>query len=231
MNFIKYLLLGLLLCSSNAIFAGTVTIIGDVNAENSSNDQFYLNVLGNSQNVLFLGGGRGVAQLPALYNNQAGVTVTNPGTFAINSNDLNNSDLVVISSQNFDQPTLFSQTDLDLLSSFTGDALLVLEATPGNATALDSFEAVLIALGSSIRYTRDRIQQSFSGPMEANPLTNGVGDFSLAFYNPFTGGTTLLFDNNLNSIVVTEDVNAVPEPSTCIFLLVGFLACLPLRKK
>lgn len=218
MSFSKYIIAIMLLCSSICAWAGSITIIGDVNVEAASNNQFYLNVLGDSQDVLFVGGTRGVTQLPGLFGGQPGV---NTVTSTITPGNLSNADLLVVASGNFNQALTFNQTELDHLSNFDGDVLLVLEAS-SNAGAFDSFEAVLIALGSSIRYTRDRIGVSFSGPMEANPLTVGVTSFSLSAYNTFTGGTTLLFDGSSNSLVVTEgSVNVVPEPSTCMIFLLG----------
>lgn len=220
MNFSKYIIAIALLCSSTLALAGSITVIGDVNVESSSNDQFYLNVLGDSQNVHFVGGTRGITQLPGLFNGQSGVSTTSSTT--IIPSNLNNADLLVVASSNFNVALTFSQTELGHLNSFNGDVLLVLEAS-SNQAAFDSFDDVLEALGSSIRHTRNRISGGISNSMETHPLTAGITNFSMATYNTFTGGTTLLFDSSSNSAIVTEGASnsAVPEPSTYVAFLLG----------
>lgn len=225
-----FLVLSLILASSIAM-AGSITVVGDINAQ--SNNQFYLNVLGTAQNVLFgrSSSGAGVGSIYTLYNGQPGVSVTNSNT-TITSTILSNYGLLVFNhASSWDTPLVYTSDELSAIGTFLqngGNVLLVAETSDDYA----NFNAFLSGVGSSIRYTGERIGAGLNYVILAHPLTTGVTSFSESAYNTFTGGTTLVKDTSNRNAIVTELIGtAVPEPNMIALLGLGCLAFLVSRRK
>ena len=222
----------ILLFTSSIIFAGSITVIGDVNAdanEGGDNSQFYTNILGDSSSVLFSRGNTAPAINGAysLYNGKSGVSVTSSNTTITNS-ILNKNDMLIMNQSTFNENLVYTQAELTAISSFIsggGDLLFVAESN--STTVYNNLNAFLTGIGSTIQYTGQRIVQSINTTnISSHLLTTNVTTYKTNCYNILSGGTTIIQDSSNRNIVMTEVIgnnSNVPEPASIVMLVLGLL--------
>ena len=172
--------------------AGTVLVVGDINAARVGNMALFTNLLGDADGVLFSRNGTTVNAIWQAFRTAPGVTATQT-TAPLTDTVLAGLDLLVLSA-GFDRPLSYTDDEMTAAAAFlsTGGRLLLL-AEAQNQTAVASYNAVLARLGTGIRYTGSRIGSSETVAVApGDPLLAGQSAFLLSKYNTLAGGTTLV---------------------------------------
>jgi len=172
--------------------AGTVLVVGDVNAARVGNMALFTNLLADGESVLFSRSGTTVNAVWLAFRAAPGVTATQT-TAPLSDTVLAGLDVLVLSA-GFDRPLNYTDEEMTAAATFLstgGRLLLVAEAQ--NQTTVASYNAVLTRLGSGIRYTGTRIGSSETVAVASgDALVEGQSSFLLSKYNTLTGGTTLV---------------------------------------
>ncbi|PWR03587.1 hypothetical protein DKT77_05440 [Meridianimarinicoccus roseus] len=197
-------------CPPGAVRAGTLTVIGDVNAGSADNLTLYGNVLGSGREVLFA---RGFAQLGGVVSHFRSVGATaqdwaGPLTGAV----LAGVDLLVLTTS-YNTSFDFTAPELAAVGAYGlagGSVLLVAE---GNApAALDGYNAVLAGIGGYIRFTGQRFAQTETlTDLPETDLTSGMTGFRVSPYSTLSGGTSAVTASN--GSVIAFEVFGAPPPA------------------
>lgn len=189
--------------------AATLTVIGDVNAGSAANLRLYENALAGGRSVLFA---RSFGQLTGVVGHYRAIgadPVAHPTT--ITSTILGTTDLLVLTA-NYNTPLDFSATELSAVRDHGlagGRILLVTEAalTP----VIESYNAVLDAIGASIRFTGARFASTeVIEELPDTPLTAGLVSFRVSPYNTLDGGTAAV--RAANGVAIAFETLGAPVP-------------------
>lgn len=172
--------------------AGTVLVVGDVNAARTGNLPLFTNLLGAATDVLFTRSGTTVNAVWQAFSTVPGVTAVQDSQ-TLTETVLDGMDLLVLSA-GFDKAMTYSDAEMAAAAGFlSGGGRLLLVAEAQNQTAIASYNAVLSRLGTAIRYDGTRISKSETVAVtQGDPLVGGLTSFSLAKYNTLAGGTALI---------------------------------------
>ena len=231
---------------SPAVSSGTLTVLPDRNATQSTNDTLSNNgavfdqILGDNTRVLFNRRTEGQNLLLGRYNASPGVdanvrlnvlpnlsTTTELLRAPLSEFDL----LVVTRAPN--EPVDYSPEEVAEIVSFSqggGDILFIAEALDNNLdfdTGLrpfDSYNAFLSALGSSIRYVGDDwvVARATDTSLAATPVSSAGDTFTVDAYNHLLGGTAVATDPDGRAFLAYEDlgnVAVIPVPASLPLLL------------
>uniref|UniRef100_UPI0013A690CF hypothetical protein n=1 Tax=Meridianimarinicoccus zhengii TaxID=2056810 RepID=UPI0013A690CF len=191
--------------------AATLTVIGDVNAGSAANLRLYENVLAGGRTVLFA---RSFGQMTGVVGHYRTIgadpvahdTEITPGV-------LDGTDLLVMTA-NYNTFLDFSAVELAAMRDYGlagGRILMVTEAAL--APVIDSYNAVLDAIGARIRFTGARFAQTeVVGTLPDTVVTAGLGSFRVSPYNTLTGGTAAVQASGGTAIAFETLGAPVPVP-------------------
>lgn len=211
--------------------AGSLTVMGDVNAGVEENQLVFDNILVTGNAVLF---SRERAQLGSLidrFGARPGLTTTTTNA-PITPGLLSGVSLLVLTAF-YNAPLTYTASEMAAIRDFyenDGNVLLVAEAA--DAGVLAGYNVFLGALGSDIRYSGLRHNDFGTTHDLSNTVaTAGVTSFELNRYNSLTGGTTMVQTIFGTSVAGNGDLALAPVPLPPALLgLGGALALLwPLR--
>ncbi|WP_193141466.1 hypothetical protein [Meridianimarinicoccus sp. MJW13] len=172
--------------------AGTLTVMGDVNAGVEANQPMFDNLLGRGNTVVIARERAQLGRLQDHINAQPGQTATvvaGPVTSAL----LSGVDLLILTAF-YNGALVYALPEQEAIRDFlfdTGNVIVVAEAS--NATVLTGYNALLAGIGATISYTGARYDDFGTATGLPNlPVTQGVTGFALNRYNGLSGGTAVV---------------------------------------
>lgn len=205
--------------------AGFVAVVADVNANFSSNFDFYDAVLGSSEDVLFSRSDGPQNDIRNHYNSLSGVTaVQNAAT--LTASLLAPVDLLVVT-RSFNASLDYAAAEMSAVANFVNNGGSVLMITESADPNIDGYNNFLSSIGSTINYTGDRFLVDQSNIAAESTSLGALDPFQVSAYNTLSGGTATYVANN-GVVVAFEEVGAVPEPASIVMWSmmggIGFMA-------
>ena len=208
--------------------AGRITVAGDVNiSDNSDNDRFFHNVIGDASNVMFrfesVQWSSNPMELVVDKFESVGSISTTNYIGDLCPTILANVDLLVLSSHiNWGGHIEYNENDLGYLREFLdlgGDIFLYGELIR-NSTTLLNYNDLLTGIGSSIQFKDERIlgqslalaSNHFNGVPPVTPLSVDQPELRVWAYNNLTGGQAV-YTTIDDIVVVATEVVSVNAPS------------------
>ncbi|MBL9059914.1 MAG: hypothetical protein JNK88_07825 [Mangrovicoccus sp.] len=190
--------------------AGTVLVVGDVNAARTGNLPLFTALLGGATDVLFSRSGTAIGAVWQAFRTAAGVTAVQD-TQTLTETVLEGLDLLVLSA-GFDKAMTYTDAEMAAATAFlSGGGRLLLVAEGQNRTAVASYNAVLSRLGTAIRFTGTRIGTSETVAVSpGDPLLAGLTSFGLSKYNTLSGGTALISGSGGPAVAVETLPDVAP---------------------
>ncbi|WP_417722281.1 hypothetical protein [Salipiger sp.] len=214
--------------------AASISVVSDVNTvqNGSGNYPIFSNILGTSDSVLFSRNVGQFADLSSYYATTHGATVTSSSA-ALTGLFLSGYDLLVLTA-NFGSAFTYTASELLAIADFStagGDILMIAEANTSDTASLDSYNSVLSAVGSSIRFS-DRIAASANDTALAASDISAISDsFSAVYYNNLTGGRSIARDGNGNTFLAYERLSPVPLPAGLPLLAAALASAVVIRRR
>ena len=196
------------------MYAGRILAVADSNIQ--ANSAFFNNVLG-GQNVKAntfdwtVGNWKNAASSFTL---SWTTDIVSPLS---STNYFNNIDWFVTSGQ-----VNHSASDIVAISNFLqgGGSLWVVGEGPGYSSINNGSNALLSALGSSMRFSNTSAADVTT--FAVDPFTNGLTSYSFGYTGSIIGGNALISGANGGVFVAYENA-ATPEPSSYALMLIGLL--------
>jgi hypothetical protein len=221
---------------SNTSIAGLITVVGDVNSDELSNQTFYDNVLGSSDNVLF-NTNSSFYGIDGIYQNYStkGLNSLSTTFTSITESVLSNVDLLVFSHRSsWNTPLNYTSAELSAINQFLidgGDLLLVAESNNSTINHFANFNSFLSGVGSGITYTGERVAAWDNTQASVSNLTVGQATLHQGYYDILTGGNTIYSLNGKTSVASEIITASVPEPSTLAIFALGMIGLASRRFK
>lgn len=221
------------LAGASTGWAATVTVVGNAaDPVHPFDTPVYLNILGDSSNVVFSRDLASVAALDTLFTSQAGVT-TRVDSAPLSGSSLSGVDLLVITNT-VNSVLTYSSAEISAVGRFlqTGGDLLFFGQGGGAATA--SYNAFLGAIGTGIQFT----DASFSGvkfdpSLESTAISSADDRFRVdGGFTALTGGTAVA-GNAQGVFLATDEIapTPVPIPASVPMLAMGLAMLALLRRR
>ncbi|MEV8466837.1 hypothetical protein AB0T83_08615 [Fluviibacterium sp. DFM31] len=200
--------------------AGTLTVMGDVNAGVEANQPMFDNLLGRGTTVVISRERAQLGRLQDHINAQPGQTATVVAG-SVTSALLAGVDLLILTAF-YNAPLAYSVTEQGAIHDFlfdTGNVIVVAEAS--TSSVLTGYNALLAGIGATISYTGTRYDDFGTVTGLPNlPVTQGVTSFALNRYNGLSGGTAVV-QTVLGTAVAQQRLGItapVPLPATALGL-------------
>jgi hypothetical protein len=212
--------------TANIANAGLITVIGDVDAINTSgrpgNFSLLENIRGGATDILWLTGGGNFTGRDTNLRAQWGVTADTSSSVTAS---FNNRELVVVSAEwanNFG----FDGTSTSAISSYLnsgGNMLFVGQLCQGcnGFDPLNLYNNFLTSVGATIQYDGGFVNGGNYTPDQTTSIGAGAGSFQLSGVNSLIGGVSVVEDTNGRVGVAFETATAVSAPTTLALLSLG----------